>query len=571
MIILGPIASMKAPLLGFSFFFALLTVDCIVDYDEAERFLEKFENFHKTPKVSNNEIQNHVSLLPSFIKAVKNFQKYAGLPITGKLDDASMEMMRKPRCGNPDGENDDDLNDSEKPKKRKRFATASKWRRKSLTYYIKTPYPNDQLTRQEVNDAIDKAFKYWSDVSDLTFQKVSSEYADIIMLFARGSHGDGNPFDGPGKVLAHAYFPQNGDVHFDDDENFTLNTYTGTNLLQIATHEIGHSLGLQHSDARNAVMAPYYYGYNPNFALDQDDIDGIRSLYGYSKVFTPPIVKTTIKTVKSSVKPTVNSYPDPCSLSSIDTFFESLDGYFYVFKGAYYWKVNRYGDLMSRIPQKISDGFPGLPNDIDAAFMWRTKSTYFFKGDLYWRFRGGVMQKGFPKKIGIQGFRGVPTDLSTAFVYKGNSVIYFTKGNLYYRYENYRVRSGYPKSFDRIWSGAPANIDAALAFSNNYNYFFKGNVYYRFNPHTFSVDSGYPRNTGQWWFRCNSANTENGSSSSEMKDGSSMSEKRETENDQRELEGPNNLEIDEDSLSKAPVIHFSILSLSSLLFLKFIF
>lgn len=59
----------------------------------------------------------------------------------------------------------------------------------------------------------------------------------------------------------------------------------GTDLLQVAVHELGHTLGLKHSNALGSVMSPLYsYSYPPQ--LSKDDERDIQSMYGV-KVIQP--------------------------------------------------------------------------------------------------------------------------------------------------------------------------------------------------------------------------------------------------------------------------------------------
>lgn len=137
-----------------------------------------------------------------------------------------------------------------------------------------------------MESAIEKAFEAWSLYSRLVFKRVNETSADIIIAFGSHYHGDRYPFDGPGNILAHAFYPYEenaygGDIHFDNDENWKKGSQTmneGVDFMTVAVHELGHSLGLAHSPVYNAVMFPYYKGASTP-QLDYDDILGLYQLY----------------------------------------------------------------------------------------------------------------------------------------------------------------------------------------------------------------------------------------------------------------------------------------------------
>jgi Matrixin len=137
-----------------------------------------------------------------------------------------------------------------------------------------------------------QAFGLWSNVARIRPVEVvdggaNSLIGNMRQLWAAADHGDGFPFDGPGGVLAHCFYPPPvnvgaiaGDCHFDDAENWVTPALggVGIDVVTVMAHEIGHGLGLTHSTDPNALMYPFYSGRRPY--LSYDDIARIVTQYG---------------------------------------------------------------------------------------------------------------------------------------------------------------------------------------------------------------------------------------------------------------------------------------------------
>ncbi|KAJ6664940.1 hypothetical protein lerEdw1_005912 [Lerista edwardsae] len=436
-----------------------LPIDSAKDMAFAKKYMENYyPDSDNTPTERGRSSNTHIPAAK-----IREMQRFFGLQVTGKVDSETLDAMKKPRCGVPD------------VGQFSTFAGSPRWPKKTLTYSIQNYTPD--MDRADVDKAIEKAWKVWSDVSPLTFTRVYDTSADILISFAVRNHGDFVPFDGPGGQLAHAYSPgygtYSGDAHFDDEEFWTKDL-KGTNLFLVAAHEFGHALGLGHSNVFGALMLPYYQATDlRNFRLHQDDIQGIQSLYG------PPEGKKNPPERPEPAPEAPSS--DICDPHLTFDAVVNLRGETLFFKDSSMWRKSSQRREIERDP--ISAFWPALRHGIDAAYEVKEKDTVFlFKGHQYWATRATVIEPGFPKNIHSLGFPKAVKKIDAA-VYDGNiKKTYFFSGDKYWRYDVAKnsMEKGQPRKIAADFPEVGSKVDAAF-HHNGHLYLFSSSKQYEFD------------------------------------------------------------------------------------------
>lgn len=480
---------------------------------------------------------------PGLEKEIALVQRMAGINVTGELDFETKKLFVIPRCGNTGEAIELSLYGEARQRRRKRDSTDDYLAgacEKLNNYIIKEP--SNHFSGDALESIIARQIKIWEKripgVAKCRNRRSrnAEKRGEIEISFVQPNSSDQYPFDGKGGTFGEVFFSNDSKikVYFDDSEPFTTNTSSGMNLDWVALHELGHTLGLKHSNVRYSVMYPWYQGYFPNLELSQSDIDQLQALFGKpSPTSRPPartkaLAFTEVTTSKASaalitdkvthavttaaetedttltVTETPSSSPfvgNICNMHRFDSFMMGADGKTYVFSGDYFWVLSASLSVEDG-PLKVTSKWKELETPINSAYTNRDGRMVFFKGGIYWKYYGDILEEG-PGDIRQIGLPSSLSDPDAAFVWGGNKKTYFFKGNNYWRYNEFNkaVDKNYPKSI--IAWGLPHNMDSVMTWNGNERtYFFKDDEYWRLDDGWLELERGYPRSITPVWMKC---------------------------------------------------------------------
>jgi hypothetical protein len=216
----------------------------------------------------------HGNLSESTIDAVRRFQLQHGLNPSGRLTIKTLRQITTHRCGMPD------------MRSGRALSLMCIWQQNEVAYCFTNG--TDDVPANEEYDAVRRAFGTWQPFVPFSFRETPRvTEADITITWVTGNDSD---FQFKSGIVAHSDFPLGCSrvtknlplpLHF-NNENYRWGIVGSKRSVDVETaalHEIGHLLGLDHSNIRGTVMFSELTPGLVRRSLTADDLERVQRLY----------------------------------------------------------------------------------------------------------------------------------------------------------------------------------------------------------------------------------------------------------------------------------------------------